>query len=64
MKPVLALTYAIISIVFMLGISFAISLRMPFLTLALAVVTVLFIGSGFVLKARMRKRSLSPTEES
>lgn len=57
MKPALALCYAIVSIMLMLGISFAISLHRPLLATGLSVGTVLFIGTGFMLKARARRRA-------
>ncbi|MBC8081411.1 MAG: DUF5325 family protein [Gorillibacterium sp.] len=62
MKPILALIYAIISIILMLGISFAVSLHRPLLAAVLAVTTVLFIGSGFILKSRTRKRAFRSME--
>jgi len=57
MKPVLALSYAIVSVMLMLGISFAISLQRPLLVAGLSIGTVLFIGTGFMLKARARRRA-------
>jgi hypothetical protein len=51
-----ALFFAITGAIFLAGIGFAISLRSPWLVLLFSIVSVLFIGFGFVTKAKLGKR--------
>ncbi|WJH32221.1 hypothetical protein N6H14_17445 [Paenibacillus sp. CC-CFT747] len=54
-KP-LALLLACVTVALMLGISWSLSLRRPWLALGFAAATILFIGFSFILKARARRR--------
>ena len=52
-----ALFFAFFGVLLLLGISFSITLRSIWLVLAFSVASILFIGIGFMFKARARKRN-------
>jgi uncharacterized membrane protein len=54
-KP-LALLFAVVGIVLLASISLFISLGMPWMVLVCSIAALLFIGYGFGLKAKMRKK--------
>lgn len=56
MNKGLALFFAITGTILLAGIGFAISMRSLWLVLLFSVVSVLFIGLGFITKAKLRKR--------
>jgi drug/metabolite transporter (DMT)-like permease len=53
----LALLFAIIGVLLLLSISFFLSTNQPWFALAAAFVSVFFIGFGFIVKARMRRKN-------
>lgn len=54
-KP-LALLFAVIATLLLASISIFLSLRMPWMAFLSTVVSILFIGFGFIVKARLRKK--------
>jgi len=54
-KP-LALLFAVIGTLLLAGISLFIALRQPWMVLLCAVIAIGFIGYGFAVKAKLRKR--------
>jgi CHASE2 domain-containing sensor protein len=54
-KP-LALLFAIIGTLLLASISLFITLRQPWLALLSAVIALFFIGFGFIVKAKLRKK--------
>ncbi|MEC0230049.1 DUF5325 family protein [Paenibacillus alba] len=58
-KP-LALLFAVVGTLLLAGISLFIALRQPWLVLACCIVSLGFIGYGFVVKAKIRKRNSRP----
>ncbi|MEW9700649.1 DUF5325 family protein [Paenibacillus sp. SI8] len=54
-KP-LAFLFAVIGTLLLAGISLFIALRQPWMVLLFAVISLGFIGYGFVVKAKLRKR--------
>ncbi|WP_040952902.1 DUF5325 family protein [Gorillibacterium massiliense] len=61
MKPIAALAYSIVGVLLMLSVTFAMSFEKPLVALALGIAAILYIGAGFIIKARMQ-RKLPPTE--
>jgi uncharacterized membrane protein len=57
MNKGLALLFAIIGTALLAGISFAISLGNVWLVLLFSILSIGFIGFGFVVKAKQRKRN-------
>lgn len=57
MNRILALAFAFGGVILLLGISFFASLRNGWGVLAAGIGAVLFIGSGFMLKARTRRHN-------
>ncbi|NEW08443.1 YlaF family protein [Paenibacillus sp. SYP-B3998] len=55
-KP-LALLFAVIGTLLLAGISLFIALRQPWMILLFTVISLGFIGYGFVVKAKLRKRN-------
>lgn len=53
----LALLFAAAGVLLLLGVSFFISLESPGLALMCGVLAILWIGAGFAVKARFRRRS-------
>ncbi|MDF2924033.1 MAG: hypothetical protein K0R57_2947 [Paenibacillaceae bacterium] len=51
-----ALLFATIGVVLLIGISFFISLGRPWLTVLCALAAILWIGTGFMVKARARRK--------
>jgi hypothetical protein len=51
-----ALFFAVTGVVLLLGISFFISLRSPVLTVLCSLAAILWIGVGFMVKARARRK--------
>jgi len=58
-KP-LALLFAVIGTLLLASISFFISVRQPWMVLVCSVAALLFIGWGFAVKARLRKKNGTP----
>lgn len=56
MSKGLALFFAVLGAALLAGIGFAISIRSLWLTLLFSIGSVLFIGLGFITKAKLRKR--------
>lgn len=56
MSRIQALFFAITGVVLLLAVSFSISLRNVWMTLLFAACAILFIGFGFMLKAKDRKK--------
>jgi drug/metabolite transporter (DMT)-like permease len=54
-KP-LALLFAIVGTLLLASISLFITLRQPWMAILCAVVSLFFIGFGFVVKAKLRKK--------
>jgi hypothetical protein len=54
-KP-LALLFAIVGTLLLTSISLFITLKQPWLVLLSAVIALFFIGSGFIVKAKLRKK--------
>jgi hypothetical protein len=52
-----ALFFSVVGVALLLGVSLAISYRRPGLALLAAAASVLFIGWGFAVKARNRRRN-------
>ncbi|WP_010271287.1 DUF5325 family protein [Paenibacillus senegalensis] len=59
MQRIPALIFSVIGVLLMIGISVSISLHKPWLVLVFSLATILFIGLGFVYKAKARKRNNS-----
>ncbi|TDF98647.1 DUF5325 family protein [Paenibacillus piri] len=57
MNKGLALFFAILGTILLAGISYSISLGNGWLVLLFSVLSVAFIGFGFVVKAKQRKRN-------
>jgi hypothetical protein len=55
MKQSLALFFSIVGVGLLAGISYSISIGSPWLALAFAAASTLFIGFGFIVKARQRR---------
>jgi drug/metabolite transporter (DMT)-like permease len=53
----LALLFAIIGVLLLLSISFFLSANQPWLASAAALVSLFFIGFGFIVKARLRRKN-------
>ncbi|GFZ77048.1 hypothetical protein GCM10008018_23200 [Paenibacillus marchantiophytorum] len=58
-KP-LALLFAVVGTLLLAGISLFIALRQPWLVLLCCIVSLGFIGYGFAVKAKIRKRNSRP----
>lgn len=56
MQRLPALSFAVVGVIFMVGISVSISLGKPWLVLLFSVASLLSIGFGFAMKAKARKR--------
>ncbi|WP_248928064.1 DUF5325 family protein [Paenibacillus hamazuiensis] len=56
MSKGLALFFAVVGAALLAGIGFAISLHSIWLVLLFSIVSILFIGAGFITKAKLRKR--------
>jgi len=56
MNKGLALLFAIIGAALLAGIGYGVAARSAWLTIGFAAVSVLFIGFGFIVKARMRRQ--------
>jgi FtsH-binding integral membrane protein len=54
-KP-LALVFAVVGIILLSAISLFISLRLPWMALLSSIAALLFIGYGFAVKAKIRKK--------
>ncbi|MFD0696367.1 DUF5325 family protein [Paenibacillus sp. GCM10027628] len=54
-KP-LALLFAVVGTLLLTGISLFIALRQPWMVLVCSIVALVFIGYGFAVKAKLRKR--------
>lgn len=52
---ILSLTFAVIAVVLLMGIGIALSYRELWLALLLSLASILFIGLGFIIKARLRR---------
>ena len=59
MSKSLALIFSVTAIIFLVGIGIALSYRLPWLALLLAMLWVVQVGLGFVVKAKKHKKSLS-----
>ncbi|PZE21517.1 DUF5325 family protein [Paenibacillus xerothermodurans] len=57
MNKGLALLFAVLGTLLLAGVSYAIALGSVWLVLLFAVLSVTFIGFGFIIKAKLRKRS-------
>jgi len=57
LHPRLALVFAVIGVCLLVSISFVITLHLIWLTILTIFVSIAFIGSGFVIKARTRKKT-------
>jgi uncharacterized membrane protein len=57
----LALLFAVVGTLLLVSISFFMTQRQPWLVLLASIVSILFIGYGFVIKVRMRRKSEKPT---
>lgn len=55
MDKALSLFFAVTAVMFFIGIGVALSYRNLWIALLLAVVSVLYIGLGFIIKARLRR---------
>jgi uncharacterized membrane protein len=53
----LAILFAVVGTLLLVSISFFITQHQPWLILLASVVSILFIGFGFVVKARMRRKN-------
>jgi drug/metabolite transporter (DMT)-like permease len=53
----LALVFAVVGTLLLVSISFFLSQHQPWLVLLASIVSLLFIGFGFVVKARMRRKN-------
>jgi ABC-type bacteriocin/lantibiotic exporter with double-glycine peptidase domain len=53
----LALLFAIVGTLLLASISFLMTIHQPWLVLIASLVTILFIGFGFVVKVRMRRKN-------
>ncbi len=56
-KP-LALLFAVVGVLLLTAIPIAMSFRQPWLVLIFSISAICFIGFGFVLKAKLRKKQL------
>ncbi|WP_165452634.1 DUF5325 family protein [Paenibacillus thalictri] len=56
MNKGLALFFAVGGAALLAGIGFALSIRSPWLVVLFAIASILFIGAGFITKAKLRKR--------
>ncbi|MNI45714.1 hypothetical protein D3C73_1001530 [compost metagenome] len=54
-KP-LALLFAVVGTALLAAISLFISLRMPWMSILFGVIALFFIGFGFIVKAKLRKK--------
>jgi ABC-type bacteriocin/lantibiotic exporter with double-glycine peptidase domain len=54
----LALLFAIVGTLLLASISFLMTTQQPWLVLIATLVTILFIGYGFVVKVRMRRKNV------
>ncbi|HEX7057440.1 MAG TPA: DUF5325 family protein [Bacilli bacterium] len=50
-----ALFFAIIGIALLAGVGIALSFNAPWISAGMLLIAILFIGSGFVVKAKMRR---------
>jgi len=57
-KP-MALLFALVGVALLLAVPAAISFRQPWLVLLFSIASVSFIGFGFIVKARIRRKELS-----
>lgn len=57
MKPAAALFFAVIGTALLLCISFTMSIGQPWLALGFGIAAILFIGFGFMYKAKQRKKA-------
>jgi len=55
MGKALSLTFAICAVIFFIGIGISLSYQQLWLAILLALLSVLFIGAGFILKAKLRR---------
>ncbi|CAN7584678.1 DUF5325 family protein [Paenibacillus sp. LjRoot56] len=60
-KP-LALLFAVVGTLLLACISLFIALREPWMVLLFSLISLGFIGYGFVTKAKMRRRNNTPSE--
>ncbi|MDD9271265.1 DUF5325 family protein [Paenibacillus sp. GCM10023248] len=58
-KP-LALLFAVIGTLLLASISLFIALRQPWMVLVCAIISLIFIGYGFAVKAKIRKKNSRP----
>jgi hypothetical protein len=56
----LALLFAVVGTLLLVSISFFMTQHQPWLVLLASIVSILFIGYGFVIKVRMRRKNEKP----
>ncbi|GIP40762.1 hypothetical protein J31TS4_40420 [Paenibacillus sp. J31TS4] len=57
MPKSLALLFAVVGVLLLLAISASISFHQPWLALLFTIVSLFFIGAGFIVKARLRRKN-------
>jgi uncharacterized membrane protein len=57
----LALLFAVVGTLLLVSISFFMTQHQPWLVLLASIVSLLFIGFGFVVKARVRRKNEKPS---
>jgi NADH:ubiquinone oxidoreductase subunit 3 (subunit A) len=58
LKKPMALFFAVFGVLLLVAIPISISFRQPWLVLFFSILSIAFIGFGFVVKARLRKKQL------
>lgn len=62
MNRSLALVFAVLGTLLLISISFFITQHQPWLVLTSSIVSIVFIGYGFVIKVKTRRKNLSGRE--